>query len=58
MPILLIATEIGPNPERLAEESGYPKSFIERIEMNMQEPGLWINGRVDDREWRDTNGKL
>lgn len=57
MAILLIATEIGPNAERLAEATGYPKSFIDRIAMNLQEAGLWVNGMVDDREWLDSSGE-
>src|ERR1700758_3703581 len=58
MAVLVMATSVGPNAERLAEATDYPKPFIDRIVINMQKAGLFINGMVDDREWLDDEGGL
>ena len=54
--VVFSACDVGANAARLEEETGYPRPFIEKIAMNMQEAGLWVNGFVNDLEWRDAEG--
>jgi len=58
MAVLIMATSVGPNAERLAEETGYPKPFIDAIARRMEEAGLWKHNIVDDLEWRDAEGEV
>lgn len=58
MAVLLLALEVGPFPERLAQETGYSESFVDAIAKHMQEADLWREDLVDDREWWDAQGNL
>jgi hypothetical protein len=58
MAVLLAAISVGPNSERLVQETGYPESFIDCIVTRMEEAGLWRAGMVDDMEWWDDGEQL
>src|SRR5262245_31446679 len=45
-----------PNPERLADESGFPKDFVERVVGRMKVAGLWAMNVIVTRHWFDENG--
>lgn len=44
--------------DRLVSETAYPQQFVGPIVSRMQQAGLWSKGRIDDREWWDSNGDL
>lgn len=54
--VILVACEVGTDVARIAHETGFARSFIEKVATNMQQAGLWVSGYVDDLEWRDENG--
>jgi hypothetical protein len=58
MVVLLLAIAVGADVDRLTEETGYPRDFIEAISSRMRKAGLWIGELADDREWRDADGNL
>ena len=58
MVVLLSALGVGADVDRLTKETGYPRDFIDSISRRMREAGLWIEERVDDREWWGRNGNL
>jgi hypothetical protein len=53
--LCLAASVVGANVDRLTNESGYPRDFIEAISQRMRKAGLWIGEAVDNMEWKDAN---
>src|ERR1035438_974962 len=58
MAVLVISLQVGPNADRLAQCTGYPREFVGGLIEHMKEAGLWTNGLLDDREWWDSGGEL
>jgi len=56
--ILISALEVGPDPNCIVRETGYPLHFVDAIVNRMRHVGLWSDGLVDDREWWDSKGDL
>jgi hypothetical protein len=51
MLLLITAVAVGPNPARLARETGYAIEFVEAVASRMRKAGLWLDELVDNREW-------
>ena len=58
MVVLLSAVGVGADVDRLIEQTGYPRYFIDCISLRMRKAGLWIGDLVDDREWWGADGNL
>lgn len=56
--VLVTAHFEGPDAERLAQETGYPRAFIDGIVTRMQQAALWSKNVVDDREWWNAQGEF
>ena len=56
--ILLTVLTVGLDPERIADETGCPASFVRTIVARMRQAGLWTDDVVDDREWWQSDGEL
>ena len=57
--VLLSAAILGTSkPSKLAVFTGYSRSFISAITLNMQNNRLWIDGRYDTSTWLSSDGSI
>lgn len=58
MLLLITAVAVGPDPARLARETGYAPEFVDALASRMRKAGLWLDQLVDDREWSGDKGEV
>jgi hypothetical protein len=57
MLVVIAALEVGANVDRLVQNTGYERDFIEGISVRMRKAALWLGELVDDREWCEQDPK-